>query len=612
MCGIVGLIHPNKDNLSSIIQKMLSKIKHRGPDGNGVFEYSRVGIGQSRLAIIDLEGGQQPMSDESGKHWITYNGELYNYLELKEQLRKKGFVFLTNSDTEVVIQSYACWGKDCVNYFRGMFAFCILDTESKELFLARDHFGIKPLVYSESNRGFAFASEIQALQDLDFVDFDLDFQALQQYLLYQFIPAPKTIYKGIKKLKPGHFLRVNFEGKIIEEKHYWSFQFKPDYSQKPAYWEERIKDAINESVKTHLVSDVPFGAFLSGGVDSSLVVGNMAKLMDRPVKTFSIGFEEEGFSELSYARKVAEHWGTSHHEAIVKPDALGILPELVKHYGEPFGDSSAIPTYYVSQLAAKEVKVVLSGDGGDELFAGYESYTNRWSRQINPIPEHLSRGKKVGYRIANGLRPNQFPLRTTNFEDWQKHLLYFPKPDLNKLWKEDYQSQLSSADDFYRELWESSNHLTHFQKAQNSDFKTYLPYDILTKVDIASMMHSLEVRTPLLDIRVVEIASQIPEEININKQSGFWVGKQLLKDIVAKDLGTEFAYRKKMGFGVPISNWFGDEKKANGELTARLLDRGIGLDEIFNRNALETIAKGKNGGQQWLLVFLQEWMSTNK
>lgn len=612
MCGIVGLIHPNINNQSSIIEKMLSEIKHRGPDGSGVFEYSGVSIGQSRLAIIDLENGHQPMADESAKYWITYNGELYNYLELKEQLRGKGFNFSTDSDTEVVIQSYACWGKECVNHFRGMFAFCILDTNRKELFLARDHFGIKPLVYTSNHEVFAFASEINVLRAIPNLNFEINPLAIDQYLSYQFIPAPNTIYKEIKKLPPAHFLRVDFEGKILELTKYWELEFIPDYTKDESYWAEALQDVIYESVKSHLVADVPFGAFLSGGVDSSIVVGNMAKILNTKVKTFSIGFEEEGFSELEYARKVSQKWGTDHYEAIVKPDGLGILPKLIKHYGEPFGDSSAVPTYYVSELARTHVPMVLSGDAGDELFAGYESYSSRWTRHLTPIPEHLLGYKKAGYAIANKLFHKKYPLRTADYSDWKKYIQYFSQLERLKLWNSDFLQDFSKTDAFHSELWTKTNSLLHFQKAQFLDFNTYLPFDILTKVDIASMMHGLEVRIPLLDIQVVNLAARIPQEININKSSGEWVGKQLLKKILAKDMGDEFAFRKKMGFGVPISKWFEETAKSRNEVKERILSSGNGLDTFFEHSALEKIANGNNSGQQWLLVFLQEWLGQNK
>ncbi|MDO9553105.1 asparagine synthase (glutamine-hydrolyzing) [Rhodonellum sp.] len=591
---------------------MLSPICHRGPDGEGVFCFENIGIGHRRLSIIDLVGGKQPLSNFEKSLWITYNGELYNYRELRKSLQQKGFSFSTDSDTEVVLHAYAYWGKDCVRHFRGMFAFGILDILNKELFLARDHFGIKPLVYAHNSEVFAFSSEIQALKPIPEINWDIDLTALDQYLAYQFIPAPNTIYKEVKKLPPAHFMRVSFSGEIKELTSYWQLDFKPDHSRTEKDWMEALEETIKISVNSHLVADVPFGSFLSGGIDSSLVVGYMSQLMAKPVKTFSIGFEEEGYSELDYARKVARHWGTDHHEAIVRADALSILPDLVRHYGEPFGDSSAIPTYYVSQLARKHVTMALSGDAGDELFAGYESYSTRWSRHFSPIPEHLPAYKKGLYQILNPVFPRKYPLRTASLSDWQRYIQYYGPIERSKLWKPEFSHQLIQTDAIHLKIWKESEALGHFQKAQNLDFRTYLPYDILTKVDIASMMHSLEVRTPLLDIRVVELACQIPEKFNINKSSGEWVGKQLLKKIVSKDLGNEFAFRNKMGFAIPIQKWFGTDGKSSKEVKDRLLSSGNGLDTFFDTSELKRIANGSHSGQQWLMIFLQEWLNQNK
>jgi len=610
MCGIVGLIV--QKNVLDSINGMLKALKHRGPDDYGFLCFETGAIGQSRLAIIDVEGGSQPMSDSFGKYSITYNGELYNYLEIRSQLKSLGHSFKTNSDTEVLVQAYAHWGKECLSFFRGMFAICIVDNLKNELFLARDHFGIKPLVYAHNSDVFAFASEIQALTPIPVVNWDINFTALDQYLTYQFIPAPNTIYKEVKKLPPAHYMRVGFSGEIKEINSYWQLDFKPDHINSEFEWLEALEETIKESVNAHLIADVPFGAFLSGGIDSSLVVGYMAQLMTKPVKTFSIGFEEEGYSELEYARKVANRWGTDHHEAIVKADSLAILPDLVKHYGEPFGDSSAIPTYYVSQLARKHVTMVLSGDAGDELFAGYESYSTRWSRHLTPIPEHLSGYKKGLYAIVNSVLARKYPLRTATLTDWQRYIQFYGPSERSQLWKPELANHLYQTDKIHQTIWNDSQPFSHFQRAQHLDFCTYLPYDIVTKVDIASMMHSLEVRTPLLDIRVVELASQIPEKFNINKSSGFWTGKQLLKKIVAKDLGYEFAFRKKMGFAVPIKKWFGETGKFSTEMRERLLSSGNGLDEYFEHKQLEKIANGENYGKQWLMIFLQEWLTQNK
>lgn len=612
MCGIAGIVSKNRSNHKHWLDDMLQRLKHRGPDGSGVVLKDNFGLAQSRLAIIDLPGGVQPMCNTEGRYWITYNGELYNFLELKSQLSALGFEFKTNSDTEVVLQAYVCWGKNCVNYFRGMFAFGILDTHQQELFLARDHFGIKPLFYGVSSKVFAFASELQGLRPIPTIDWSLDRKSIDQFLSYQYIPAPNSVFSGVKKLPPGYFMRVNAEGYIQEITRYWDLDFNPDTSKSEKYWLEKVENAIAESVKSHLIADVPFGAFLSGGVDSSLVVSKMAKQMSSSLKTFCIGFEEDDYSELRYAKQVARKYGTDHFEEIVQPDALAILPDLVKHYGEPFGDSSAIPTYYVSQLAKKEVTMVLSGDGGDELFGGYESYTNRWTRHYSPIPEHLPLHKKLAFYGLSKILPDKYTLRTANLPDWQRYIHYFSEKERHSVWKEDSLEVLTDTDEFMKTTWGRTNTYSHFHKAQYTDFKTYLPFAVLTKVDIASMMHSLEVRTPLLDLELIKIASQIPEKFNVLKKREEWVGKDLLKKILSKEMGKDFAYRKKMGFGVPLKQWFGEETKANKEIQERLLSKGSGLDELFNINALRQIAFGKKPSQQWLMIFLQEWLSQNK
>ena len=611
MCGIVGLVRLNNQNVGSLLNSMLEPIRHRGPDGQGIFVQENFGIGHRRLSILDLEGGKQPLSNQEKNLWITYNGELYNYKDIRKKLYDKGYSFRTKSDTEVVLQAYAHWGKDCVSYFRGMFAFGILDLSQNEFFLARDQFGIKPLVYAHNSDVFAFASELQALKSISDINWSINLSALDQYLAYQFIPAPNTIFKEVKKLPPAHYMRISLKGEVKELKCYWKIHFNPDYTKSECYWKDALEETIKNSVKGHLVSDVPFGAFLSGGIDSSLVVGYMSQLMAKPVKTFCIGFEEQGFSELEYARIVSSKWGTDHYEEIVRPDALSILPDLVKHYGEPFGDSSAIPTYYVSKLARKQVTMALSGDGGDELFAGYQSYSTRWTKHLTPIPEHLPSYKKGLYPAFRTVFPKRYPYRTATLEDWQHYIQYYGKNDRFSLWKPEILNEFIETDLIHHMIWKESHTYSHFQRAQHLDFSTYLPYDILIKVDIASMMHSLEVRTPLLDLRVVELASRIPEKFNINKLSGEWVGKQLLKKIVADDLGNEFAFRKKMGFAVPIQKWFGETGKSQNEIKERILSSGNGLDTYFEFSALEKVANGSNSGQQWLLVFLQEWLSQN-
>lgn len=609
MCGIAGLIRKSISIVPAEIQKMTDAIKHRGPDGSDFYIHGNIGIGHRRLSIIDLEGGKQPLCNEDQTIWITFNGEIYNYLELRTILLQKGHRFKTHSDTEVIVHAYEEWGTECVKKLRGMFAFAILDNNKKELFLARDHFGIKPLVYAVASGIFCFASELQALKKVKGIDWSTNLVALDQYLQFQYIPAPNTIYNQAHKLPPAHWMRVKSDGTILELKRYWQLEFSEGDIKTQAEWAEGLSEVIKESVKSHLVSDVPFGAFLSGGIDSSIVVGYMAQLMQQPVKTFSIGFKEENYSELKYARMVAKHWQTDHHEEIVEPDALSILPQLVKHYGEPFGDSSAIPTWYVSRLARRHVTMALTGDAADELFAGYQSYTTRWNKHITPVPEHLPSYKKILYPLMNRLSSNKFAMRTASVNDWVRYVHYYNDSSRNQLWNKEISNSFSTNNrKFMEEILEKSKSFGHFQKAQALDFNTYLPGAVLTKVDIASMMHSLETRTPFLDIKVVEYAATIPQSHNIKKINDNWEGKLLLKKNLESFYSKDFIYRPKMGFAVPITDWFGSSGSKKLEIKERLLDSQNGFSEYFDRKSLENVANSNHAGQQWLLLFLQEWL----
>jgi asparagine synthase (glutamine-hydrolysing) len=609
MCGIGGIILTDSPAHEQLLRPMMDAMHHRGPDGEGFYTYQNIGIGHKRLAIIDLETGKQPISNENGTIWITFNGEIYNYLELRKILLQSGHQFYTNSDTEAIVHAYEEWGSECVTHLRGMFAFAILDQNKKEVFLARDHFGIKPLVYAQSKKVFAFASEIQALRAVGGIDWSIDFLALDQFMQIQYIPSPRTAFKEVKKLPPAHFLRVGFDGQVRQLARYWQLNFNPDNTINETDWLEGLDAVLKESVNAHLVSDVPFGAFLSGGIDSSLVVGCMAQTMQRPVKTFSIGFEEKEFNETQYALQVASHWDTEHHVDIAKPDALSLLPRLVKHYGEPFGDNSAIPTFYVSQLARKHVTMVLTGDGGDEIFAGYESYTTRWHRHLTPIPEHLSPVKNFAYQLLHKFLPNRYPYRSATINDWLRYGEYFGTGARQALWKKDFADELIKDDDaVHASYFSKAKNFGHFQKAQFVDFNTYMTDAVLRKVDIASMMNSLETRTPLLDIKVVEFAARIPESMNISKVNGVWLGKKILKKLAASHHGNEFAYRNKMGFATPIKHWLSNTGKES-EITNRLLTSGNGLDQLFNMQTVSATVKAGHGGQLWLLLFLQEWLS---
>jgi asparagine synthase (glutamine-hydrolysing) len=591
MCGITGLLNFRSPVLKESIQKMNDSLAHRGPDGEGFFLKDNIAIGHRRLAIIDIATGKQPLCNEDETIWITFNGEIYNYQELRHQLQQASHHFKTQSDTEVIVHAYEQWGDDCVKKFRGMFAFGIVDLNHRRLFIARDQLGIKPLYYLITPDCFAFASELQALRQLP-ISLDIDIQAMDQYLWLQYIPAPKTIFQQIKKLPPAHHLSISFEGQLTPPQEYWQFQFKPEPNRKENDWLAELEYTLKESVKLHLVSDVPFGAFLSGGVDSSAIVAYMSQLLEQPVKTFSIGFEEAEFNELNYAEIPAKYWQTEHHTEIVKPESLEILlPKLVKHYGEPFGDSSAIPTYYVCKMAREQVTMVLSGDGGDECFAGYHTYRS-WLAWLNQ--EEKPFWKRFVYPIAHALKPKRFPPCRDNLQGWFRFITQIPLDLRSQLWKADYQEFIGQPIDIF---WDSDKIIKNYslsQKAQYLDIMTYLPGSILSKVDIASMMNSLEVRTPIVDIKVFEFAATIPENLNINYNSqGEWEGKLLFKKLLSKYYSPDFLHRPKMGFSTPIEKWLkpsGDYRKL---LENRFLSKNSKLHQYFEPETLKKLLNQK-------------------
>ncbi len=614
MCGIVGIIRQNKDIKKKEIDDLTDKMRHRGPDDRGIWIDGNKALGHRRLSIIDVSDGHQPMFSENGKVGVVFNGEIYNYKELKIILEKKGYQFRTNSDTEVLLYSYVEWQEKCLQKFRGMFAFCIIDKDSESLFLARDHIGIKPLVYYYHNDIFAFASEIKTIKEIQNVTLTLDLKAIDEYLFLQYIPAPRTVYNEVKKLKPAHYMKVSFSGTILEIKKYWDCDFEEDHSKTKDEWIDELDNILRESVRSHLIADVPFGAFLSGGIDSSLVVSYMSEILDKPVETFSIGFQEEKFNELSYANKVSENFSTRQHEEIITSKALEILPELVNYYGEPFGDSSAIPTYFVSRLASKHVPMVLSGDGADEIFAGYSTYKNwiYYQQQGGKYPLI----KKIIRPILEYFLPLKYSPRIKygdKLENWFSFINYAPKSNRHRLWKEEYADVVSNDIEIFNESFKHTNNYNWVHRVQYLDIKSYLPFDILAKVDTASMIHSLEVRTPFVDKELYEFARKIPSNINFSSVDGYGIqGKSLLKELLAKKMSKDFVYRKKMGFAMPVSEWFGGKSSFNQELNNRLLLEDSPIKQYFKIKEIRKIINGNHFGQKWLLLFLDEWLRQEK
>jgi asparagine synthase (glutamine-hydrolysing) len=620
MCGIAGIIRWSEPLRDGEIERMTKAIDHRGPDGVGFLRRDSVALGHRRLAIIDPETGQQPMPNQDETVWLSYNGEMYNFHELRDELEQKGHTFDTRSDTEVVIRAYEEWGPECVKRFRGMFAFALADFRQRKLLLARDHFGIKPLYYRVNKDYFAFASELAALRKVDDGPPAGNLDAVELFLRFQYIPTPHTIYQDVFKLPPASYMVVDFDGKLTGPTRYWDFSFQPQTGLTDNEWLERAETVIHDSVKAHLVSDVPFGVFLSGGIDSSLVASQMSRILKHPVQAFSIGFEEKQYSELPYAEQVAEQCGIELRTEIVREDTLKILPDLVAHYGEPFGDSSAIPTWYVSRLAREHVPMVLSGDGGDEGFAGYPTY--EWWLSNSPLKQARDSAHDLHLRAAfwylrRAARQYLAQGTLNNVSEWQRLFLFMHEPERRTLWRDEFQGLVGRGCEVFEEADARARKLGRLSYAQYLDFQTYLPCDILTKVDVASMYHGLEVRTPLIDVRVLELAASLPVKQRSRRNgSGEVTGKYLLKKLLGQTFPPEFLHRKKQGFSIPRDTWFRAGQSGRKMIEQIILDRQSRLYDWFKpervRAQLEIHSDtSDNSGPLWLLLVLGIWLEQN-
>ena len=597
---------------------MCAAIRHRGPDDDGFYFNGPVGLGMRRLAIIDLKSGRQPIHNQDRTAWIVFNGEIYNYRELRDQLEKLGHSFYTNSDTEAIVHAYDQYGADCPNHLRGMFAFAIWDEGTQELFLARDRVGKKPLLYAQVNGQLVFGSEFSALLQHPDIPKDVDFEALNRYLSFMCVPAPLTAYQAIRKLEPGHSLRYR-QGELKIER-YWqpNFSKKLDISEQEA-GEQTIR-ILRDAVKVRLMSEVPLGAFLSGGIDSSAVVALMAEESSTPVKTFSIGFEEQDFSELQHARRVAEHVGADHHEFIVRPDALEVLPTLVEHYGEPYADSSAIPTYYVARETRKHVTVALNGDGGDESFAGYERYAAmRLAERYHRIPVMLRESVRQAIELMPSSETKRSRIRDVKrfvqaaslpkVERYLRWVSVFDAEAKRDLFSENFtrQTEAHSAADLLDPWFARANGSGIVDAALLTDIMTYLPNDLLVKVDIATMANSLEARSPFLDHHVIEFAASLPEKYKLRGLTT----KYLLKQMLRKLLPAENLDRRKMGFGVPIGHWFRGKLQPflrETLLAEASLNRGLFKPEAVKRLVeLHTRGERDYAHQLWTLLMLELW-----
>ncbi len=623
MCGIAGIvdIRDRRAVDSALLCRMNDSLEHRGPDGQDRYIEPGAGLAHRRLSIIDIAGGKQPMFNEDNSVCITFNGEIYNFAELRDELEAAGHVFRTRSDTEVIVHGWEEWGEDCVSRFNGMFAFAIWDRNRDCVFLARDRIGIKPLYYSFLPGGWLiFGSELKALLHHPSLRREIDACAVEEYFTFGYIPDPRTILKGVRQLSPGHTLRQRRGESQAEPRRYWDVRFVAGETGDAAAVEAELRERLRLSVQRRLISEVPLGAFLSGGVDSSAVVATMAGLSREPVNTCSIGFDTKGYDESRYARQVADLYATNHREKTVDTDDFGLAQRLADFYDEPFADSSAIPTYRVCELARRHVTVALSGDGGDENFAGYRRHRwHAWEERIRgSLPNSL---RSLLFGTAGRIYPKL---------DWAPQPLR-AKSTLEALGRDSLAAYLHTvsilgqnereglfAPGFRREL-NGYNALEVFRRhaagadiddplsmVQYLDFKTYLPGDILVKVDRASMAHSLEVRVPLLDHEFVEWAATLPSALKLHGREGKYIFKKALQPLLPNDI----LYRQKMGFAVPIVEWFRGPLREH--VRSSLLSDTLADAQIFDRRQLQRLVDQHLSGRRnfapsiWaLLMFAQ-------
>ena len=615
MCGICGIYDRRGLIDKRLLRRMTRTMLHRGPDDEGYFVEKNIGMGMRRLSIIDLKTGKQPISNEEGTATVVFNGEIYNFRELREELEKKGHRFETNADTEVIVHAYEQYGTDCPKLFNGMFAFSLWDSERQQLFIARDRLGIKPLYYHLGKDVFVYGSELKAMLPAG-IPTEIDLEAVHHYLGYEYVPAPRTIYKSVCKLLPGHSLVFDATKHTITVQKYWDCRYDAKEHSEERIIEELLK-SLKDSVRVRLVSDVPLGAFLSGGIDSSMIVGLMSGLMDEPVKTFSIGFADASYNELPHARKVAELFATDHTEKTVEPDAVKMTQELVRYFDEPFADTSALPTYLVSQLARTKVTVSLSGDGGDELFAGYERYvasslSRFYSRMLGrPLSGILPPvGKKKGLvnmlqRFNEGLL---LPEKARHMR-WQ----YFMSPALaSALYTPKLRAAVRSLDWFEPVNRYYLSQMHRLDREQYSDLKLYLPDDILVKVDRMSMASSLEARVPFLDHRFVGLAMTLPQSMRLSGLTTKYILKKAARRILPRDI----VNRKKEGFSIPVKNWLRHELKGFMQETLDkpfFVREGLMRQEPIDR-MIQSHVKGKknHSHQLYSLMMLELWHRNNE
>jgi asparagine synthase (glutamine-hydrolysing) len=610
MCGISGAHTLGNASIDpEVVRRMNGALRHRGPDDEGYYADAagQVMLGHRRLSVIDLATGRQPIFNQSGTVAVVFNGEIYNFLELRDELIAKGYSFRTNSDTEVIANLYDAVGVDCVHRLRGMFAIAIWDEQRQELILMRDRLGKKPIYYAATPRGFYFASEIQALASVPGLSREVDESAIDLYLTYSYIPSPWSIYRAIRKLPPAHLLRVRGNRTSLER--YWQPSFEPKLDLDFGEAKRELLRLFTESVRLRLISDVPLGVFLSGGVDSSAVAAIMSTIMSGPVRTFSIGFADPRYNELAYARVVARHYGTEHQEWMVEPQSLDVLPEIVRTYGEPYGDSSAIPTWYLSRLARSQVTVALNGDGGDELFCGYP-----WHRVIPALnglahftPAALMRRVAGSRMLPRRGRVLAELLSMTETQRVQRLRGVLTDAERDRLYHREFRDRVDRSAQRYLEQIYDPGSLDRYDRVLRMDMLSYLPEDLLVKVDRASMAHGLECRSPLLDHRLLEFACRLPASWKIRRGRSKYIFKEAVQSLFPK----EFLNRRKMGFSVPIGEWFRGEWKS--WVSAALLDGPLARRAIFERRELQSLLAEHFSGRRnretliWNLAMLSLW-----
>jgi asparagine synthase (glutamine-hydrolysing) len=631
MCGIGGKLYfdPGRPVEREILERMNAALAHRGPDDAGIYCDGPMGLAHRRLSIIDLSpAGHQPMSNEDGTIWIVFNGEIYNFQDLRPDLVQRGHRFRSRTDTEVILHLYEERGVGCLDCLRGMFAFAIWDAPRRQLFLARDRLGKKPLCYQQDAEAFRFASEAKAILQDPAVDARPDPAGISHYLTYGYVPSPGSAFQGMRKLPPAHYLLCR-DGRV-EIVRYWRLRRDQKLDRSEAEWCQEIRTRLEEAVRLRLISDVPLGAFLSGGIDSSAVVAMMSRAGTTPgrggvTKTFSIGFDEPEYDELRYARLVAERFGTEHHELVVRPDAAAVLPKLTWHYDEPFGDSSAVPMYYVAQMTRRHVTVALNGDAGDENFGGYDRYVAnllaasfdrwpgaallrraiRWGLHLWPQGGRRTSLFTRGRRFLDGL--TEVPER--RYARWFCHF-YGDRKD--ELLSPEFRASLDGADalDLLLAAYRESDAPDFADATLGVDAALYLPDDLLVKVDIASMAHSLEARSPFLDHEFMEFAATIPSNLKVRGRTKKYILKRALSDLLPE----EILHRPKMGFGVPIDHWLRYELRElayDTLLGPRCLGRGYFRSETIRR-LLDEHARGRANWHYllWTLLMLELWHRT--